>query len=157
MLFRDSQGETQEVYKWSTSSLAILFFSPVIYFAYKRIWSLSLTYIFITLVVGLGGASWILDGPDLEVRSFWFGYNFVWAILTPHLLRAYYKKKGWIEVLSDDLSGEINDGQPENTISSSESLSSGVDELVALKKLLDEGVINEDVFERKKKEMGFGD
>ena len=97
MLFRDSQGETQEVYKWSTSSLAILFFSPVIYFAYKRIWSLSLTYIFITLVVGLGGASWIIDGPDLEVRSFWFGYNFVWAILAPHLLRAYYKKKGWVE------------------------------------------------------------
>ena len=40
MVFRDAEGSKIEVYNWRVSTWAILFFSPVLYFAYKKIWSL---------------------------------------------------------------------------------------------------------------------
>ncbi len=146
MVFRNTEGSKVEVYNWY-HFLAVSLFSGVLYFAYKRIWSYSLLS-FLFLVPGF------LSKPFDP--GFW-GINGLLAFVAPFMLRNYYEKKGWVRVPLDWIGDEENEKLSESPSDISNPVSSSVDDLVTLKKLFDEGVINEEVFERKKKEMGFGD
>ena len=148
MVFRDAEGSKIEVYNWRVSTWAILFFSPVLYFAYKKIWSL--------FIISLIGSIFLVfvfnvsDNPKAGLAS-----NFIFAFLVPHMLRWYYKNLGWTEISKDE---ELDDAELKSESTAKDVTNpTSVDELVSLRKLFDDGTITEDVFERKKKEMGFGD